>query len=201
MTDPSRSNLTTDTVIGAFEVMANTCASESSWAKSPSTAAPRSFSNSTGARRPRTSMPSFAPTSEKVRSRTRPGYAGLKLGLPDDWLNDYVGGFTPETEPDAFFSAYGTYPRGATPGLRVFLAKLEYVCVMKLKALQRDDVGERDFEDAVRLGLEIGISTVDEFARLFASFFPQETLDPIRRRACPRSHEKFRHGGSDEPTL
>ncbi len=107
-------------------------------------------------------------------------YAALRLGLTDDWLNNFVGGFTPETEPDAFFSAYGTYPRGAAPGLRVFLAKPEYLCAMKLKALQRDDVGDRDFEDAVQLGLD------DEFVRLFASFFPQEALDPIASARLPQ---------------
>ena len=52
---------------------------------------------------------------------------------------------------ESFFSAYGAYPRGETPGLRVFLAKPEYICAMKLKALQRESVGEKDFEAAARL--------------------------------------------------
>jgi hypothetical protein len=106
-------------------------------------------------------------------------YAALKLGLSDHWLNTFVGSFTPETESDDFFSVYGTYPRGGTPGLRVFVAKPEYLCAMKLKALQRDNVGDRDFEDAVRLALIIGISTAEKLRRLFSSFFPEETLDPI----------------------
>jgi len=81
-------------------------------------------------------------------------------------------------EAEAFFSAYGEYPRGENPGLRVFLARPEYLCAMKLKALQRETVEDRDLEDAVRLGLEIGKETADELSRLFSSFFPDETLAP-----------------------
>ena len=31
-------------------------------------------------------------------------FAAVCLGLSDDWLNNYVGGFTPESELEAFFS-------------------------------------------------------------------------------------------------
>jgi hypothetical protein len=112
-------------------------------------------------------------------------YAALKLGLPDDWLNNYVGSFTAETESDAFFSVYGSYPRGRTPSLRVFVARPEYICAMKLKALQRDDVGDRDFNDAVALATAVGISTADQLAELFASFFPDERLDPVAAARLP----------------
>jgi hypothetical protein len=105
-------------------------------------------------------------------------FAATSLGLPHEWLNNYVGAFTPEVEAEAFFSAYGEYPRGENPGLRVFLARPEYLCAMKLKALQRETVEDRDFEDAVRLGLETGKETPDELSRLFSSFFPDETLAP-----------------------
>ena len=39
-------------------------------------------------------------------------FAALALGLPDDWLNTYVGAFTAEKESESFFSAYGAYPKG-----------------------------------------------------------------------------------------
>jgi hypothetical protein len=78
-------------------------------------------------------------------------FAAIQLGLPDDWLNNYVGAFTAEKESESFFSAYGAYPQGETPGLRVFLAKPEYICAMKLKALQRETIGDKDFEIAGKL--------------------------------------------------
>ena len=113
-------------------------------------------------------------------------FAALALGLPDDWLNTYVGAFTAEKESESFFSAYGAYPQGEAPGLRVFLAKPEYICAMKLKALQRESIGDRDFEDAVRLAAELGIQTADDLLHLFASYFPDERLD---RSAAARLSE------------
>jgi hypothetical protein len=119
-------------------------------------------------------------------------FAAIRFGLPDDWLNNYVGGFTPATESEAFFSAYGAYPRGEMPGLRVFLAKPEYLCAMKLKALQRESLDDRDFEDAARLASEIGIETAEELAGLFASFFPEEALDPGAAARLPQLAENIR---------
>jgi hypothetical protein len=112
-------------------------------------------------------------------------YAALRLGLPKDWLNNYVGGFTPETESQSFFSAHGAYPRGEVPGLRVFLAKPEYLCAMKLKALERETLDDRDFEDAVKLALEIGIDTVDHLKQLFTSYFPGEVLHSTAMARLP----------------
>jgi hypothetical protein len=72
------------------------------------------------------------------------------------------------TGSQAFFSTHGVCPRGEAPGLRVFLAKPEYLCAMKLKALMRESVDDRDFEDAVNLALEIGIETVDHLKQVEA---------------------------------
>jgi hypothetical protein len=121
-------------------------------------------------------------------------FAGLSLGLPDDWLNNYVEAFTPEAESHAFFSAYGAYPRGETPGLRVFLAKPEYLCAMKLKALQRETVDDRDFEDAVRLARGIGLDEVDSLRALFASIFPGETMHPSAASRLPELAERIKWG-------
>jgi hypothetical protein len=112
-------------------------------------------------------------------------FAAIQLGLPDDWLNNYVGAFTAERESEAFFSVYGTYPQGETPGLRVFLAKPEYICAMKLKALQRETLGDKDFEDAVRLAAELRIESTDGLLHLFASYFPGESLDRAATARLP----------------
>ena len=95
------------------------------------------------------------------------------------------------TGSQAFFSTHGVYPRGEAPGLRVFLAKPEYLCAMKLKALARESVDDRDFEDAVNLALEIGIDTVDHLKQLFTSFFPGETLHSSAVARLPELAEKI----------
>jgi hypothetical protein len=112
-------------------------------------------------------------------------FAALRLGLSDDWLNNYVGAFTAEKESESFFSAYGAYPQGEVPGLRVFLAKPEYICAMKLKALQRESVGDKDFDDAVGLAAELGIESADDLLDLFASYFPGENLDSTAAARLP----------------
>jgi hypothetical protein len=48
-----------------------------------------------------------------------------------------------------------------------------------LKALERETVDNRDFEDAVGLGLEIGIETAQDLQDLYAGFFPDEQLNPL----------------------
>jgi hypothetical protein len=186
MADPRRSSVNIDTVLSAFEVMGEYLRERELLGEIAiygGTAILLQFDW----RKTTEDVDAIIRTNEREGAvKDAIAYAALRLGLPDDWLNTFVGGFTPETEPDAFFSTYGTYPRGAAAGLRVFLARPEYLCAMKLKALQRDDVGDRDFEDAVRLGLEIGIGSADELARLFAAFFPEEALDPIASARVPQ---------------
>lgn len=116
-------------------------------------------------------------------------YAGLKLGLPDEWLNNYVDGFTPEDEADAFFTTFGAYPAGEEPGLRVFVARPEYLCAMKLAAMERTDVGDKDFNDAVRLAAEAGIQDVDGLKALYENFFPDGKLDAIALARLPEVAE------------
>jgi hypothetical protein len=186
MADPSRSSVNIDTVISAFEVMGEYLRERELLGEIAiygGTAILLQFDW----RKTTEDVDAIIRTNEREGAvKDAIAYAALRLGLPDDWLNTFVGGFTPETEPDAFFSTYGTYPRGSAAGLRVFLARPEYLCAMKLKALHRDDVGDRDFEDAIRLGLEIGIGSANELARLFAAFFPEEALDPIASARLPK---------------
>jgi hypothetical protein len=77
-----------------------------------------------------------------------------------------------------FFSTFGSY-------LRVFLARPEYLCAMKLKALQRETLDDRDFQDAVRLAKEIGVSSEGQLRDLHAAFYPGETLDPAAAARLP----------------
>ena len=114
-------------------------------------------------------------------------YAALKLALPDEWLNDAVGGFTAENEEIDFFSLYGDYPKGKNAGLRVFIAKPEYLCAMKLGALSRSSYDDKDFNDLVRLAIASGVTTETALRELFASFFPGEKLDPVAAARIPEA--------------
>jgi hypothetical protein len=110
---------------------------------------------------------------------------GAELGLPRAWLNDFVGMYTPEVEHPSFFSLLGEYPAGPTPGLRVFLARPQYLCAMKLRALERETVDDRDFEDVVRLALEVEAHDGPALLSLYGSFFPDEPLPPVSAAVVP----------------
>jgi hypothetical protein len=113
-------------------------------------------------------------------------HAAAALGLPRDWLNNWVGMYTSPDEPPHYFQPLGTYPAGETPGLRVIVAKPEYLCAMKLKALERETPDNRDFEDAAALGLDLGVRTAEDLKALYRSFFPDEPLGPIASTLLPQ---------------
>ena len=119
-------------------------------------------------------------------------YAATLLRLPDDWLNNAVGGFTPESESDDFFLLQGDYPRGDRPGLKVFMAKPEYLCAMKLKALTRASFEDRDFNDLVELASTAGIEDGEQLMDLFFRFYPDEELDPVAKVRIPEAIEAIR---------
>ena len=87
-------------------------------------------------------------------------YAATLLRLPDDWLNNAVGSFTPELESDDFFLLQGDYPRGDRPGLKVFMAKPEQ-CE---RALGRSFGSRRLAQTALQLYEPIG-ENVEELPR------------------------------------
>ena len=136
MTDPCRSDLSVDRVIAAFDVMGRYLRERGllgEIAVYGRTAILLQFRWGN----PTEDVDVVIRTAERESAvKDAAAFAAVRLGLPDDWLNNYVGAFTAEREPDSFFSAYGAYPHGETPGLRVFLAKPEYICAMELRALQ-----------------------------------------------------------------
>ena len=192
MTDPSRSDLPVDSVIAAFDVMGRYLRERGllgEIAVYGRTAILLQFRWGN----PTEDVDVVIRTAERESAvKDAAAFAALRLGLPDDWLNTYVGAFTAEAESESFFSASGAYPQGETPGLRVFLAKPEYLCAMKLKALQRESIGDKDFEDAVRLAAELGIESTDRLLHLFASYFPGESLDRSAAARLPEIAGKVR---------
>ena len=104
--------------------------------------------------------------------------AGKRLGLPRSWLNENVTIYAKRAESTGDRTFVGVYPSYERVGLRVVAAKPIYLLAMKLGAMQRITLDDRDFSDAVNLAIECGVTTVDELRQVFQGFFGGELLPP-----------------------
>jgi hypothetical protein len=102
--------------------------------------------------------------------------AAKQLHLPRSWLNESVTIYARRGEGDADRIFVGLYPSPESFGLRVTAAKPEYILAMKLKALDRVTADDRDFQDAVGLGIECGVTTIDQMHDVYRKFFGSEEL-------------------------
>jgi hypothetical protein len=102
--------------------------------------------------------------------------AAKQLHLPRSWLNESVTIYARRGEGDADRILVGLYPSPERFGLRVTAAKPEYILAMKLKALDRVTADDRDFQDAVGLGIECGVTTIDRMRDEYRKFFGSEEL-------------------------
>ncbi|MDA8066071.1 MAG: hypothetical protein M0031_11350 [Thermaerobacter sp.] len=85
--------------------------------------------------------------------------------LPEDWLNDAVKGFFFGTPPQELWAEY--------PGLRVFVAKPEYVLAMKAVAGRPQDV-----QDLVALIQRLGLSSARQALDIVERYVPEGALTP-----------------------
>ena len=102
--------------------------------------------------------------------------AAKQLHLPRSWLNESVAMYARREEGNADRVLVGLYPSPERFGLRVTAAKPEYILAMKIKAMDRVTADDRDYQDAVGLGRECGITTVDGLKNVFRKFFGTEEL-------------------------
>jgi hypothetical protein len=100
--------------------------------------------------------------------------AANRLGLHSSWLNESVTMYTRRGEEDADRVFVGTYPSAERFGLRVMAAKPAYILAMKLGALERHTIDDRDFQDAIALGVVCGVTTVDGLQDIFRKYFAEE---------------------------
>ncbi len=105
-------------------------------------------------------------------------YAAAELGLPKSWLSESVAMYARRGESEADRISLGLYPSSERFGLRVTAAKPSYILAMKLKALERTTIDDRDYDDAVNLGAECGVPTAEGLREVFKQFFPDEELPP-----------------------
>jgi hypothetical protein len=104
--------------------------------------------------------------------------AAKQLDLPHSWLSESVSIYTRRDEGIADRVFVGVYPSPERFGLRVTAAKPDYILAMKLSALERSTIDDRDYQDAINLALECGVSTVDGLHGVFRKFFADQELSP-----------------------
>jgi hypothetical protein len=102
--------------------------------------------------------------------------AARRLGLLRSWLNESVTMYARRGEGEGDRVLIGSYPSPERCGLRVTAAKPAYILAMKLGALERATGDDRDFRDAVELGVVCKVSTVEELREVFRKFFADSEL-------------------------
>ena len=105
--------------------------------------------------------------------------AAKRLGLPRSWLNENVTMYARRGERDSDRVFVGLYPSPERFGLRVTAARPEYILAMKLRALERITSDERDFNDAVKLAIECGVTTLEEIRDVHRRYFGNDEL-PVK---------------------
>lgn len=101
-------------------------------------------------------------------------------GWPEDWLNDAVKGYLSErqSDPDSM-QLFRTYPSEAEPGLRVYVARPEYLLAMKCIAMRLDaGEGSRDVEDIRALVRELRLENARQVLDLVAEYYPNKRIPP-----------------------
>ncbi len=99
-----------------------------------------------------------------------------RRGWLRSWLSEAVTMYLGEPGGTTL---YGSYPSDARVGLRVYVAKPDYLLAMKLRAMR---IASRDEDDAALLARASDIITYDAMVALLGRYFPKEPLD--RRRAA-----------------
>ena len=105
------------------------------------------------------------------------------FGWDETWLNDGVKGWLSTRDSDPEVKAlFKTYPSEEQPGLRVFVAKPEYLFAMKCRAMRIGGIDlSSDIDDIRLLAREIGVTSSEEALKLVEKFYPYNVLEPKTR--------------------
>lgn len=90
------------------------------------------------------------------------------------WMSEAVTVYLGESGGTAY---HGSYPSEDRVGLRVYVAKPDYILAMKLRAMRTTS---RDFADAKLLAIDTGMSDLTSLLALVRRYFPNEDIDPRR---------------------
>jgi len=106
-----------------------------------------------------------------------------EFGWDENWLNDGVKGWlsTLDMAPQSK-ALFKTYPSEEQPGLRVFVAKPEYLFAMKCRAMRVGGVdSSSDIDDIKLLARAIGIKNSKDALALVEKFYPHNVIEPKTR--------------------
>jgi hypothetical protein len=105
------------------------------------------------------------------------------FGWEESWLNDGVKGWLSAIDADPRAKTlFKTYPSEEQPGLRVFVARPEYLFAMKCRAMRVGGVeSSTDIEDIKLLARKIGITNSGQALALVEKFYPHNLLEPKTR--------------------
>jgi hypothetical protein len=99
---------------------------------------------------------------------------GEELHLPPNWLNEQA---TIYLSNERDFSLFKTYPSEGQFGLRVLLAKPEYILAMKLLAFR---LYAADVDDIKYLALHLNRTSAEDLLSLLKHYYPNEQIKPER---------------------
>lgn len=96
----------------------------------------------------------------------------------EHWLNDAVKGFLSERDPQSV-TIFKTYPSEEAPGLRIYLARPEYLLAMKCIAMRlSQSESSRDRDDIKLLVRHLGLSSADQVLDIVARYYPKNLIRP-----------------------
>jgi len=114
-----------------------------------------------------------------------------RRGWLRSWLSEAVTMYL--GEPGAT-TLHGNYPSETRVGLRVYVAKPDYLLAMKLRAMR---IGRRDEEDAALLARASDITTFEAMIALLHRYFPKEPPDARRVAIVGQFAKRLNEPASD----
>lgn len=98
-----------------------------------------------------------------------------EMGLPEDWMNDAVKGFSSSNADHELYKEY----LGEQGGLRVFVPKVEYLLAMKCMAMRVDAPdGHNDIDDIKALVSVVGVKSKKDLCDIVEKYYPRDKIPP-----------------------
>jgi hypothetical protein len=123
-----------------------------------------------------------------------------EFGWDHNWLNDGVKGWLSSIDTDPRVKAlFKTYPSEEQPGLRVFVARPEYLFAMKCRAMRLGGTdSSSDLDDIKLLARKIGITSSKDALALVEKFYPNNILEPKTRFGLEEIFSSLENDPPDE---